>query len=610
MYTLGAAVTGAQKKIPLVESAIEQDTASKAQLEADLKQHQTDRSEAKEAVAKATGLREKEATAFSKTEAELKTNVGALEKAITAVDKGMAGGFLQTTAASVLRTISIDMDMTSVDRDMLASFLSQSSSYSPKGGEISGILKTMKDEMAKDLEDATNTEYAAIADYEGLMTAKNKEIESLTHAIEVKTVRVGELGVKLAQAKNDLEDTKEGLAEDQQFLADLDGNCEQKKKDWNIYKKMQGEELLALADTIKILNDDDALELFKKTVPAAGSSLLQVRSSDAKITKKVLSILKESRAPNGRDPRVDLLEVALRGGAKGFEKIIKMIDELVAVLKTEQIEDDKKKTWCEAEFDKAEDKKKALLQGESDLEVALEDGAESIATVKSDLEALADGIVKLDKDVAEATEQRKEEHDDFVTTLASNNAAKDLLGFAKNRMNKFYNPKLYEAPPKRDSESFLQIRSHNMKDEPAPPPEADVTYKKSGEESGGVIAMMDLMIKDLDKDITESEVEEKDAQKDYEQFMDDAQNKRAQDSKAITDKTAAQAESESQLETDKDSLKSTRIQLMENDKMIGSLHAECDWLIRFYDLRSEARTGEIDALSKAKDVLRGADYSF
>jgi len=237
------------------------------------------------------------------------------------------------------------------------------------------------------------------------------------------------------------------LAEDQQFLADLDGNCEQKKKDWNIYKKMQGEELLALADTIKILNDDDALELFKKTVPAAGSSLLQVRSSDAKITKKVLSILKESRAPNGRDPRVDLLEVALRGGAKGFEKIIKMIDELVAVLKTEQIEDDKKKTWCEAEFDKAEDKKKALLQGESDLEVALEDGAESIATVKSDLEALADGIVKLDKDVAEATEQRKEEHDDFVTTLASNNAAKDLLGFAKNRMNKFYNPKLYEALP-------------------------------------------------------------------------------------------------------------------------------------------------------------------
>merc|ERR1719487_1140829 len=122
--------------------------------------------------------------------------------------------------------------------------------------------------------------------------------------------------------------------------------------------------------------------------------------------------------------------------------------------------------------------------------------------------------------------------------------------------------------------------------------------------------MMDLMIKDIDQEITESEVEEKDAQKDYEQFMNDAQNKRAQDSKAITDKQSAQAESETQLEADKDSLKATHYQLMENEKFLGSLHAECDWLIRFYDLRKEARTGEIDALSKAKDVLRGADYSF
>jgi len=392
-------------------------------------------------------------------------------------------------------------------------------------------------------------------------------------------------------------------------LADLDGNCEQKKKDWTIYSKLQGEELLALADTIKILNDDDALELFKKTIPAAGSSLLQVRSGNAKIFQKVLKILKGARAPNGRDPRVDLLEVALHGGAKGFEKIIKMIDELVVTLKAEQIEDDTKKDYCEAEFDKAEDKKKSLLQGESDLEAAIADGEESIATLKTDLEALADGIVKLDKDVAEATEQRKEEHDDFVTSLAGNNAAVDLLGLAKNRMNKFYNPKLYKSPPKREVE-FLQIRAISKKDEPAPPPEADVTYKKSGEESTGVIAMMDLMIKDLDQEITESEVEEKDSQKDYEQFMNDAQNKRAQDSKAITDKTSAQAESETQLEADKDSLKSTLYQQMENEKFIGALHAECDFLIRYYDLRKEARTGEIDALSKAKDVLKGADYSF
>jgi len=76
---------------------------------------------------------------------------------------------------------------------------------------------------------------------------------------------------------------------------------------------------------------------------------------------------------------------------------------------------------------------------------------------------------------------------------------------------------------------------------PPPPPEANLAYKKSGEESGGVMAMMDLMIADLDKDIQTSKVTEKDAQKEYEEFMADSSEKRALDSKAITDKAAAKA---------------------------------------------------------------------
>merc|ERR1712072_395121 len=63
--------------------------------------------------------------------------------------------------------------------------------------------------------------------------------------------------------------------------------------------------------------------------------------------------------------------------------------------------------------------------------------------------ALQDSIKALDKSVADATEQRKEENEDFTELMASDSAAKELLGFAKNRLNKFYNPSLYKAPPKR-----------------------------------------------------------------------------------------------------------------------------------------------------------------
>merc|ERR1719324_1380980 len=295
----------------------------------------------------------------------------------------------------------------------------------------------------------------------------------------------------------------------------------------------------------------------------------------------------------------------MHGGKMGFGKIVKMIDNLVVELKAEQGIDNDKKSYCLAEIDKAEDKKKGLELDISDLGKAIEDGKEQIASLTAQIKALTKGIKDLDKSVSEATETRKEEHDTFVETLAANNAAKDLLGFAKNRLQKFYNPKLYKAPPAREV-GFDQVRAGAA---PPPPPEANLAYKKSGEESGGVINMIDLLVADLDKDIQTSEVDEKDAQSDYETFMADASEKRALDSKAITDNESAKAETEADLQSNKDSKGSKTMEAMETAKYLSGLHGECDWLLQNFDARKAARAGEIDALGKAKAVLSGADYS-
>merc|ERR1719240_1484111 len=239
------------------------------------------------------------------------------------------------------------------------------------------------------------------------------------------------------------------------------------------------------------------------------------------------------------------------------KKIIKMIDNLVVELKAEQANDEDKKSYCEAEFDKAEDKKKGLDLDISDLDKAIEDGKESIAALTSEIAALTAGIKALDKDVAEATATRKEEHDDYVENLAANTAAKDILAFAKNRLNKFYNPKMYVAPPKRE------VALAQSKAAPPPPPEANLAYKKSGEDSNGVLAMIDLLVADIDKENQIMEVDEKDAQSDSEGFMADAQDKRAQDSKAITDKESAKAETENELQANTDTKKSKTIEAME-----------------------------------------------
>merc|ERR1719390_370586 len=182
----------------------------------------------------------------------------------------MGSAFLQTSTANVLLKIAEKRQ----EQD-LVSFLSGSAEYAPASGEIVGILKTMHDEMTADFNEEKAAEEAAIKAYDTLMAAKTKEINALTKAIEEKMTRVGELAVKIVQMKNDLGDTEEALIEDQAFLKDLEKNCATKKAEWSEIVNTRNEELLALADTIKVLNDDDSLELFKKALPA--SSFVQLK---------------------------------------------------------------------------------------------------------------------------------------------------------------------------------------------------------------------------------------------------------------------------------------------------------------------------------------------
>jgi chromosome segregation ATPase len=297
--------------------------------------------------------------------------------------------------------------------------------------------------------------------------------------------------------------------------------------------------------------------------------------------------------------------LALRGKTAGFEKVIKLIDEMVALLNQEQLDDDHKKEYCEMQFDFTDDKKKELERAVSKLETAIDDAKEGIAALTADIEALNAGIVALDKSVAEATEQRKEENSDYKTLVQSDAAAKDILAFAKNRLNKFYNPKLY----KPDGASFMQISSHGAKADPGPAPEAPKAFKKNAEGGTGVIAMIDTLIKDLDTEITEAETEEKLAQEEYEELMADSASKRASDSKSVTDKEGVKANTEAALAADESDSKDTKKELMATVEYEAALHAECDWLIKFFDMRKEARAGEIDSMKKAKAVLSGADFS-
>merc|ERR1719412_3267033 len=257
-----------------------------------------------------------------------------------------------------------------------------------------------------------------------------------------------------------------------------------------------------------------------------------------------------------------------------------------------------KKEYCEKQFDLADDKKKSLERAEKDAENAIAKAKEAIETLTEEIEALEKGIKELDKSVVEATEQRPEENQDFKKLMAQDTKAKDILGFAKKRLNKFYNPTL----------AFAEVSGHDQsKAPPGPPPDTWDAYAKKSDESTNVVAMIDVLIADLDKEMTEAKAEEKNGQEDYETMMTESAAKRTEDSKALSGKMEAKAEAETTLSEQTEVKKDTTKELYATLKYIDSLHHDCDWLMKFFDVRKTARTGEIDALVKAKEVLSGAE---
>merc|ERR1719460_3199919 len=376
--------------------------------------------------------------------------------AIDALAKGMGESFLQSAGKKTL-LIQAAQKTQAVDdyqRDELLSLLQGKNpfgAYSGQSGEIVGMLKAMKDEMAGDLKSTVAAEEQAAAGFEELAAAKKQEIAAASEAIESKTVRSGELAVSVTTTADDIEDTTAEMKETEAFLANLGAQCAEKKKEWAERQSMRAEEVAAIGEAIKILNDDDALDLFKKTLSLAQSPtvLLQQKSTAARALRARTVLAKASKT-SVHATTLSLLEAQLKAKKVDFSKIIAQIDGMEKVLAAEQKEDEDTKAFCTTEIEKADGEKADTEEGIAASTAAIEEMTEESGTLASEIATLTKEIKALDKAVAEATEQRKEEHEDFITFQTENNAAVQLIEKAKNRLFKFYRPNMYKEAPKKE----------------------------------------------------------------------------------------------------------------------------------------------------------------
>jgi chromosome segregation ATPase len=405
---------------------------------------------------------------------------------------------------------------------------------------------------------------------------------------------------------------------------------------------MRAEEVAAISEAVGILNDDDSLDLFKKTAftqQDGGMRFLQKGSQMSQVRRArhlVTSLMQTSRSHTSE---FAFLASALKAKSVDFSKISEMIEGMVTVLTKEQADDDSQKAFCDSELEKSAAEKKDTEEKLATLAASIEEMSATVATLTDEITALQGEIKSLDAAVAEATAQRKDEHAAFVSAQAENSAATQLVEKARNRLFKVYRPGSFKEearrelteeeqilvnsgqPDPRDAEEampkggiagtgiavFAQIRTASNV-VPPPPPETFGAYQKKEGKSNGVIALMDMMIKDLKTDHTDSEHAEETAQKDYETLMSTSQQSREKMAASITGKESSSAEWTEKIENAKTDQASTTEALAKLGELIAGLHAECDFLISNYDARMEARTNEVEGLKNAKAVLAGASF--
>mmetsp|Transcript_71155 Transcript_71155/g.180146 ORF Transcript_71155/g.180146 Transcript_71155/m.180146 type:complete len:569 (-) Transcript_71155:836-2542(-) len=485
---LDKSVTDGQEKLPQLTSSVEEAESSAQQLVNDLKEHEASRAAAEKAIAEQSEIRKSEAGAYEKESVQLKSYIVSLGKAIKALrgkmkTPGGGASLLQSGILSSVRNLvqSVNPDrLRTTDREQLASLLETldqvasgeaseegSSEATQDASEILGILEQMQENMNEDLKQMTSQEESRRAQADALKQAKQKETATLSAIIQDKETRLANTKVQVVQLKKDIASTSSSLQSNTKLLADLREQCSKRKQEHEDIKKSFAEEQQAISETSKILRSEQANKLFKTdlTVPA----LLQTgstRSGDA--VDEAAKALKQLSKETAGDKLSHLASQAAatarlerRGrhqhGARpsGFAKIRRLISQMLGLLAKEQQDDDLKKQMCSRELKREEGNAKNLGDGIQSRTADIAELKGQAEAASKEVDALKAGIAALDKQVAEATTQRKQAHGEFVKLLAESHAMLETLAMAKNRLQSFYGSSLLQQQRQQQQQQQL-----------------------------------------------------------------------------------------------------------------------------------------------------------
>lgn len=624
----------AAEVIKATRATVESLTAQKKALAEEIKKHKQDRADAEKNLSDATKKRQEEKAKYDEATKEQRKTLDDIDKAIKALEKGMGRSFLQTGAAEylgrVLSSNSAALEALSVsDQEVVSSFLQNKKDYSAQGGEIVGILKMMKENFDESLGGIISEEEAAVKAYQTLKATLEDLIKTSGSAIEKKTEVKGQTAVKIVEGKNKIATTEKQMGDDMATLAQLKEACSGRNDEFKVRQEDAAAEVDAINQAIGVLNNDDALQLFNKTDTKALNqvSFLQSGSRTNSPAVSAMALLSQKF----QQPAIAMLAYSAKQALKSgqgkvdFSKVMKMIDDMVVLLKKEAEDDLTARDNCNASFNQSAAEQKETEHAITGLQAQIEELAGTIEAQAAIVKKADDDIAAAKQAMAEATEQRKEENADFVVAVDLNNQAVELIQKAKNKLQFFYNPQLYKGdpPPELSPEDEIVagartvlIQKHVQKKESLAQdlPEGQPGMweagdrKTKGQKGSSVMALMDMLANDLNKDTAALEHDEDIAQRDYERLSSDLSAQVAESTKAKAEATTSKAAAEEGKLTAESTLSMKEEELADIKQTVADLHAQCDFILGAFEERKAARETEISGLTKAKAILAGAKF--
>jgi len=591
------AIKTGEQRVKDLGAAIEEYAAKSEQLKSDIEGLNADVEEKTTALQEATGIRDKELAEFNAEEKDMIQSITSLKGAVTVMSKAHGESAL-LQVKDILRHQSkryrhmFGQSLSDKQRHAVMSLIQERSTSlslarTPASGEIFGILKQMKESFETNMANSKKDEEQAAADYAQLKEAKTKEIAAANSQIESKTVNLGDTEEKFALSTQDKKDTEKALAADIEFLADLQSKCATADQEYQARVKVRTEEMKAVSETLEIVTSEEANDAFTKSM--AFIQLTRVSGSRAKASSLLKSVGQKLRSP-----RLVTLSVSMRLDA--FAEVKKEIDLMVAELKKESKDEVADRDYCIKSLNENEKQNAAATDTKNDLDTKIADLTASITTLTEDIAALKAEVTSTQVEMKKANAIREEENKDFQMTIQDQRATQAILEKALDRLKEFYEKK-----------ALLQEEQAPGAGEALAPPPAQATYKPSAG-GGGVMVMIEDVIKESKQVETDAIADEQSAQAAYEGFIKDSNKLINANNEDIANKSEAKAKDDMEKATAEGDLKATVDTILTLADTSKTLHDQCDFLLKNFEERQSSRTQEIDALNQAKAIFSGMKF--